>query len=295
MIQAVDFKGSLWKRQIAESKEELHRKEHQWLKMSLEQCHKQLNQGKGRRLILPLPALSDCQNISPDSAQGTFSASKSRVWSAKALSATEQQKEDMDDWVWVVSVPPLKSATYTVRSHPPIVSPEELEEVQLEKDEIEYRMNTVKERAARELRWKLDYHLPGYTAMLASRQNADSSLMETSPAAMSEVFETLSFPVKSCCRSYLSQAAKCGPARAEKPARARKHCRDNQEKNQEKIQQPLCGQNNRDQDKPAADPGWVVAHSSTSPGAVPMPVITTKLTQLSVTAIKSELTDDIAE
>ncbi|XP_048454640.1 uncharacterized protein LOC109919897 [Rhincodon typus] len=86
--------------------EELHRKEHQWLKTSLEQCHEQLKQMKGRQLVLPLLALSDYQNICPESAQGTSSATKSRVCSAKAASATEQQEEGMDDWVWVVSVPP---------------------------------------------------------------------------------------------------------------------------------------------------------------------------------------------
>ncbi|XP_048391131.1 uncharacterized protein LOC125454434 isoform X2 [Stegostoma tigrinum] len=224
--------------------------------------------------------------------KGTSSASKLRVCSAKAASVTEQQEEGMDDWVWVVSVPPLKSATYTIQSLPPIVSPEELKEVQFEKDEIKYRMNTVKERAARELRWKIDYHLPGYTEMLASRQNADCMLKETSPAERSEVSETLSFPMK---RSYrLSQAAKCCPAKPRKPARACKHCQDNQEKNQEKIQQPLCRKNNRNQDT-TADPGWVLPDSSTSPKAVPVPVITTNLMQTSVIAVKSELTEDIAE
>ncbi|XP_038642977.1 uncharacterized protein LOC119958485 isoform X2 [Scyliorhinus canicula] len=278
--------------------EELHKNEYQWLKTSLQKCHEQLNQNKGRRLILPLPDLADCQKASQCSewTEGTTSDSKRRVCTAKTWSATQQQEEeDMDDWVWVVSIPPLKSATYTTQSLSPIISAEELEEVQKKKDEMEYQMNTVKERTARELSWKIDYHLPGYKKLSASRQNADSSLMKPTSAVKPKVFEIQPFPMKSCCRSLsLSQAAKCSPAKLEKPARAPrpKDCKESL--SQKKIQQPLCRQHDRNQVR-AAYPQGLLPDSYTSPGVVSLPAITTKVMQSPVVTVKPEPTDNIAE
>ncbi|XP_067833860.1 uncharacterized protein [Heptranchias perlo] len=285
---------------------ELHRKEYQWLKTTLEACHVQRKQVKGRRLMLPLPALDECQETCSEWAQGSSSASKSRACTAKGWSATPQQEEeDMDEWVWVVSVPPLKSGTYIARSLPPILSAEELEAVQKKKEEIQYRMKSAEERAVRELNWKMDYHLPGYRKLSASKQNADGPMMKTTSLVEPNLLEMLSFPVKSCCRSrFHSQAAKCHLAKLEKPASAPR-LKDSkhrlslkaQGKKGEKIQQPLHGQNDSDQGRTADRRGLLRGSCSTSKG-VSSPVINireTSIRQPPVIMLGSELTEGIAE
>ncbi|XP_051877885.1 uncharacterized protein LOC127573564 isoform X2 [Pristis pectinata] len=208
------------------------------------------------------------------------------------LSGTWWQQKDMDDWVWVVAVPPLKLGSDTVRSLPPIFSAEDLEEVQKKKEDLEYQMNTVKERAKLELNWKIDYHLPGYRELSASRQDADSLLMKTTAGVGPKESELPLSPVK---RShFVSQAPKCQPGSQVKdskclPLKA-------QEKKQSNVQQILHWKNDRGQDK-TVEPQGLLVHSHT-PETVSCPAQTSNPVSVMqpppVTAL-SELAEFIVE
>ncbi|XP_055494250.1 uncharacterized protein LOC129698886 isoform X2 [Leucoraja erinacea] len=188
---------------------QLQRNMYGWLKTTLKESHEQVKQGKGRHLILPLPPLEDCHKITRSSKQRSSSAKSGKHW---------QQEKGMDDWVWVVSIPPLKCGSYTAHSLPPILSTEELEELQKKKKELKFQMNTVKERAELELKWKIDYYLPGHRELSASRQDAVGLLMKTTAEMRPKESEMASIPIK---RNYfVSQASKCQPGNSEKPPHA---------------------------------------------------------------------------
>ncbi|XP_078260742.1 uncharacterized protein LOC144596359 [Rhinoraja longicauda] len=187
---------------------QLQRNVYQWLKTTLKESHEQVNLGKGRDLILPLPPLEDCHKITRSSkqTQGSSSAKSEKHW---------QLEKGMDDWVWVVSIPPLKFGSYTAHSLPPIISTEELEELQEKKMELTFQMNTVEERADLKLKWKIDYYLPGYRELSASRQDAAIGLlMKTKTEVRPKESEMATIPVKR--NDFVPQASKRQPGNSEK-------------------------------------------------------------------------------
>ncbi|XP_069790071.1 uncharacterized protein [Narcine bancroftii] len=226
------------------------KKAHQWLKTTLNKCPEQQKLGKGRHHFLPL---ANCQKLngSSEMTQGSSSPSKSVVCGAKDWTEKQwEQEKNMDDWVWVASVPPLKLGTHTAQSLSPVCSVEELEEIQKKKEELEYQINTVKERAKLELNRKMDFHRPVYRELSYSRQDTDEILMKSTSGFGLKKSELPLIQVNS--RSQLiSQAAKCLPGKVTKlPVAPR--CKDSKclalktsEKKPKGFQQTHRGQSGR--------------------------------------------------
>ncbi|KAJ1187566.1 hypothetical protein NDU88_004341 [Pleurodeles waltl] len=88
---------------------------------------------------------------------------------ADAVSPHASYDKSPEKWTLVTPVPHLTCRCYTPKQITPILSEEELEATRREKDNLQYEIETLAERSAWQLNWKMDYYIPGYRERTAAR------------------------------------------------------------------------------------------------------------------------------
>ncbi|XP_078539837.1 uncharacterized protein LOC144824675 isoform X2 [Lissotriton helveticus] len=98
---------------------------------------------------------------------------------AGAVSPHASNDKSHEKWTLVTPVPHLTCRCYTPKQITPILSEEDLEATQREKDNLQYEIETLAERSAWQLNWKMDYFIPGYRQRTASRPKSGFLLRAT--------------------------------------------------------------------------------------------------------------------
>ncbi|XP_069472015.1 uncharacterized protein [Ambystoma mexicanum] len=138
---------------------------------------------------------------------------------AGALSARTKDDERQEKWTLVTPVPHLTCHCYTPKKVTLLLSEEDIETTRREREDLQYQMETLAERAVWELNWKMDYYMPGYRERAASRPKAATPPEPKPPARRKppgpDVFKRLSAPRRRCpspCNAKLCDAYKQGIA-----------------------------------------------------------------------------------
>ncbi|XP_043931642.1 uncharacterized protein LOC122805511 [Protopterus annectens] len=118
---------------------------------------------------------------------------------AKSESKMKCEEKTSEDWIWVIPVPQLKIRSPSSVFHAPIISPEDISIVLKQKESLQYEIKTLEERKSWELKWKMNYYLPGYKKQEMSEaileKNVEQKPVQKRPVN-SSVLKRLASPAK---------------------------------------------------------------------------------------------------